>query len=97
MKKVHVYRQRLRTLAEWDSFLLQESGLPGRRANLELARAVADEGGEELFERFLASSSSFFGRLFEFRSEPFAYREKLAYTSKRLGQSSSAFYALRFA
>jgi hypothetical protein len=54
MKKVQVYRERLRTLAEWDSFLLQESGLPGRRANLELARAVADEGDEELFERFLA-------------------------------------------
>ena len=54
MKKVEAYRERLRTLDEWDSFLLQESGLPGRRANLELARAVADEGDEELFERFLA-------------------------------------------
>ena len=47
--------------------------------------AVADEGNEELFERFLALSSSFFGRLFKFRSEPFAYREKVAYTSNQRG------------
>lgn len=54
MKKVDVYRETLETLDEWDSFLLEESGLPGRRANLELARAVADEGGEEKFKRFLS-------------------------------------------
>jgi hypothetical protein len=54
MTKVGAYRERLRTLGEWDSFLLAESGLPGRRANLELAYAVADQGDEELFKRFLA-------------------------------------------
>ena len=54
MKKVAAYRETLGTLDEWDSFLLQESGLPGRRANLELARAVADEGEEETFNRFLS-------------------------------------------
>ena len=54
MKKVDAYRETLGTLDEWDSFLLEESGLPGRRANLELARAVADEGGEETFKRFLS-------------------------------------------
>jgi hypothetical protein len=54
MKKVDAYRETLETLDEWDSFLLEESGLPGRRANLELARAVADEGGEETFKRFLS-------------------------------------------
>jgi hypothetical protein len=43
MTKVDTYRETLRTLGEWDSFLLEESGLPGRRANLELAYAVADE------------------------------------------------------
>lgn len=52
--KVEYYRERLRALEDWDTFLLEESGLPGRRANLELARAVADEGSEELFHRFLA-------------------------------------------
>ena len=54
MKKVDAYRETLETLDEWDSFLLEESGLPGRRANLELAHAVADEGGEEKFKRFLS-------------------------------------------
>lgn len=54
MKKVDAYRETLRTLDDWDSFLLEESGLPGRRANIELARAVAAEGDEELFRRFLA-------------------------------------------
>lgn len=53
MTKVDKYRETLKTLEDWDSFLLRESGLPGRRANLELAQAVADEGSEELFERYL--------------------------------------------
>ena len=53
MAKVDEYRETLKTLKEWDSFLLRESGLPGKRANLELAQAVADEGSEELFERYL--------------------------------------------
>jgi len=53
MSKVEEYRKALRALNDWDSFLLQESGLPGPRGNIELARAVADEGGEELFRRYL--------------------------------------------
>jgi hypothetical protein len=44
MSKIDEYRQILRTLENWDLFLLRESGLPGKRANLELAQAVADEG-----------------------------------------------------
>ena len=54
MSKADEYRETLRTLEDWDSFLLKESGLPGPRGNLELAQAVADEGGEELFERYLS-------------------------------------------
>jgi hypothetical protein len=53
MTKVDEYRETLRTLENWDSFLLKESGLPGKRGNLELAQAVADEGDGELFERYL--------------------------------------------
>jgi hypothetical protein len=53
MGKADRYRELLRTLDDWDAFLLAESGLPGRRANLELADAVADEGDEELFKRYL--------------------------------------------
>lgn len=55
MSRVDEYRQQLRALAreEWDSTLLQESGLPGPRGNLELAQAVADEGDLALFERYI--------------------------------------------
>ena len=54
MGKEDLYREELRTLEDWDDYLLRESRLPGPRANLELARAVADEGDEALFGRYLA-------------------------------------------
>jgi hypothetical protein len=54
MGKRDDYRATLRTLKQWDAFLLQESGLPGPRGNLELAQAVADEGDEALFRRYLS-------------------------------------------
>ena len=54
MTKVDDYRQKLRTMEAWDAYLLQKSGLPGPRGNIELARAVADEGDRALFERYLA-------------------------------------------
>jgi HEAT repeat protein len=54
MKKILAYRTRLRELDDWEPFLLAESGLPGPRANLELAQAVAEEGDEALFDRYLA-------------------------------------------
>ena len=47
------YRKKLRQLENWDAYLLQESGLPGPRGNLELAQVVADEGNAQLFERYL--------------------------------------------
>ncbi len=54
MNKADTYRETLKMLDHWDEFLLTESGLPGRRANLELAQVVADEGSEELFARYLS-------------------------------------------
>ncbi len=54
MSKIDTYRCILRTLDEWDAFLLAESGLPGPRGNLELAKAVACEGDRQLFERYAA-------------------------------------------
>jgi hypothetical protein len=54
MSKMDKYRETLRTLNDWDSYLLKESGLPGPRANLELAQVVADEGNLELFRRYTA-------------------------------------------
>ena len=47
------YRLKLQTLADWDAYLLQESGLPGPRGNIELAQVVADEGNLQLFQRYL--------------------------------------------
>ncbi len=54
MTKVDEYRQVLRTLAEWEPFLLEQSALPGPRANLELAAAVAEEADEEALRRWAA-------------------------------------------
>ena len=54
MTKRAVYLQALPTLADWDDYLLKESGLPGPRANLELVQAAADLGTPEQFQRWLA-------------------------------------------
>jgi hypothetical protein len=54
MNKAETYRAKLKTLKNWDAFLLKESGLPGPRGNLELAQAVADEGEAALYTRYLA-------------------------------------------
>lgn len=55
------YRAELNTLAitEWPDYLLARSGLPGPRANIELARAVADEGDREIFDRLLATGEEY--------------------------------------
>lgn len=54
MGTVETYREHLRQMCDWESFLLAESRLPGPRANLELARAAADEGDATQFARWLA-------------------------------------------
>ncbi len=53
MSKVEFYRETLRSMKDWDDYLLKESGLPGPRGNIELGKAVAEEGDETLFKRFL--------------------------------------------
>lgn len=53
MKKIDMYREKLKSTVDWQPFLLQESGLPGPRGNLELAEAVALEGNEDLFNVFI--------------------------------------------
>lgn len=47
MSRVEEYRAALRKLRRWEPYLLRASGLPGPRANLELAAAVAEEGDEQ--------------------------------------------------
>ncbi len=43
----------LSTLQDWDAYLMEHSGLPGPRANLELVQAAADLGDRGRFERWL--------------------------------------------
>jgi hypothetical protein len=52
MGKVEDYRHQLNELDSWDVFLKEESRLPGPRANLELAFAVAWEGTHERLLRY---------------------------------------------
>jgi hypothetical protein len=54
MSRVETYKLALRALTDWEPYLLAESGLPGPRGNLELAQAVAGEGSEAQFRRWLA-------------------------------------------
>jgi hypothetical protein len=54
MNKAETYQQKLQTIKDWEPYLLQESGLPGPRGNLELAQVVADLGSQALFDHFLA-------------------------------------------
>jgi len=53
-RRLDAYRETLRSLDDWIPFLLAESGLPGRRGNLTLAAAVAEEGSPPLFDMLLA-------------------------------------------
>ena len=53
MKKAERLRALLLQQEDWIPFLLQESGLPGPRGNIELAQVVADEGEPQLFELLL--------------------------------------------
>jgi HEAT repeat protein len=57
MAKAEHYREELAGMADWDAYLLAESGLPGPRGNLELAHVVADLGDQALFERYLAHTA----------------------------------------
>jgi hypothetical protein len=53
MPSLDSYRAILRTLDDWDAYLMQESRLPGPRGNLELVTIVAEEGDLERFSHFL--------------------------------------------
>lgn len=57
MSRIAEYRAELRTLDDWEPYLLTHSGLPGPRGNLELAHAVAQEGAEAQFRRWAALTS----------------------------------------
>jgi hypothetical protein len=58
MKARERYEAELRTRSAWDEYLLENSGLPGPRGNLELAQAVADLGTPQLFARYRRYTAS---------------------------------------
>lgn len=53
MSKIQEYRNELKDLPSWETYLKQNSALPGPRANLELMQAVADEGSKDLFLQYI--------------------------------------------
>lgn len=53
MRKADEHRNALAALDDWEPYLLEHSGLPGPRANLELAQAVADVGTADRFDALL--------------------------------------------
>ena len=53
MSKVDDYRLVLRGLTDWDPYLLEQSGLPGPRGNIELGRAAAEEASLERIRAWL--------------------------------------------
>ena len=57
--RVAAYREELRGLKRWDSYLRKHSGLPGPRANLELVAAVAEEADMDVLWRLSASKDEY--------------------------------------
>ncbi|MEK4512480.1 hypothetical protein [Paenibacillus sp. FSL K6-2524] len=53
MNQKEIYKNDLLVLPKWESYLLQNSGLPGPRANLTLLYVAAELGNEEIFRSFL--------------------------------------------
>jgi len=68
MGKAENYMEILKNKKDWDPFLLDESGLPGPRGNLELVDAVAQAGDIDRFRRYLAydADSAPYGSSLEF-------------------------------
>ena len=58
MTKADHYRETLKTCADWDAYLMQESGLPGPRGNLELAHVAADVATAAQIDHWLTFDAS---------------------------------------
>lgn len=54
MKKTDIYLEKLKSIVDWDEYLMEESGLPGPRGNLELIQAAAQIGSKETFLHLLS-------------------------------------------
>jgi HEAT repeats len=53
VSKIDEYRAALEGLDRWEPYLLEHSGLPGPRGNIELGQAAADVGTIERFDALL--------------------------------------------
>jgi hypothetical protein len=58
MTKADHYREALKTCADWDAYLMRESGLPGPRGNLELAHVVAEVATAAQIDHWLTFDAS---------------------------------------
>lgn len=58
-RRTQTYREELRELTDWETYLKKHSGLPGPRANLELVAAVVEEADPDRLWRLSASSDEF--------------------------------------
>jgi hypothetical protein len=61
MNRRDLYRDTLRRLdvRRWPEYLRENSGLPGPRADIELARAAADEGDAATFDTLIATGDEY--------------------------------------
>jgi hypothetical protein len=61
VRRVDHYRAELRTLttSEWVPYLKEHSGLPGPRANVELAQAVAEEADSACLDALIATDDEY--------------------------------------
>lgn len=53
VSKIDEYRTALEGLDQWEPYLLEHSGLPGPRGNIELGQAAADVGTVDRFDALL--------------------------------------------
>lgn len=57
--RIDQYRRELQAAGDWDRYLIDHSGLPGPRANLELVEAAGDVASFEVFWRWAQSSNEY--------------------------------------
>lgn len=57
--KIDQYRRELAAANDWDRYLLDHSGLPGARANLELVEAAGDVASFDVLWRWAQSSNEY--------------------------------------
>ena len=57
MDKIQEYVEKLKKIENWETYLMQESGLPGPRVNIKLVQAVAEVGTKERFLSLLSYTS----------------------------------------